>query len=131
MKFEESHFIFHIIKSYREEPGPRIFSPPTNIYEREESWIIEVILPGVKRDSIKVQFQDNLLIIEAEREEMGLDVVCYHCMEWPFKEFRRIIELPRDIDFEDISTIYKDGVLKIEIPKKEKKRIEIIIKEEE
>ncbi|MEO0295803.1 MAG: Hsp20/alpha crystallin family protein [candidate division WOR-3 bacterium] len=56
--------------------------------------------------------------------------MCHHCYEWPYSEYRRIIELPKEIESSQISTSYRNGILKIRIPKRIKKIIEIEVKEE-
>ncbi len=129
MKFEEG-FIFKIVRTAREETPARFLAPPANVYETENEWIIEMILPGVEKDSLKVVLQENRIQVEAKREKMEEEAVSHHCYEWPYSRYKRIIELPKEIDSSQISTIYRNGILKIRVPKRVKKIIEIEVKEE-
>ncbi len=129
MKFEEGLF-FQIVTTLREETPSRFLTPPANVYETEKEWIVELIMPGIDRNSLKVILEENIIKIEAKREEREEKVLCHHCYEWPYNEYRRIIELTKEADLSQISTIYRNGILKLRIPKKTKKIIEIEVKEE-
>ncbi|MEN3045561.1 MAG: Hsp20/alpha crystallin family protein [Candidatus Hydrothermales bacterium] len=120
-------FTFHIV-SMREEIPSRFLSPPTNVYETEDEWIIEVIIPGIERDSLKVIVQDNFLKVEAKKEQTEKMALCHHCLEWPYSDYKRTIEIPKDAEISQITTSYKNGILKIKLPKKTKKIIEIELK---
>ncbi|MEO0301945.1 MAG: Hsp20/alpha crystallin family protein [candidate division WOR-3 bacterium] len=129
MKFEEG-FIFQIVRTMREEAPSRFLAPPANVYETENEWIIELIMPGIEKDSLKVVLEDEILKVEAKKEKSEELAMCHHCYEWPYSEYRRIIELPKEIESSQISTSYRNGILKIRIPKRIKKIIEIEVKEE-
>lgn len=58
-----------------------------------------------------------------EKEE----IVCYHRLEWDLRRFQVKFQLSDEFDFSQIESILKDGILKIKIPKKEKKSIELKI----
>ncbi len=129
MKFEEG-FIFQIVRRMGEESPSKFLAPPANVYETENEWIIELIMPGIEKDSLKVILEENLIKIEAKREKSEEIAMCHHCYEWPYNEYRRIIELPREVDSSQISTIYRNGILKLRIPKRTKKVVELEVKEE-
>jgi len=129
MKLEEG-FIFQIVRRIGEEPPSKFLAPPANIYETEKEWIIELVMPGIERDSLKVILEENLIKIEAKREKSEEIVMCYYCYEWPYSKYQRTIALPKEVDSSQISTIYRNGILKLRIPKRAKKIIELKVKEE-
>lgn len=129
MKFEEG-FIFQIVRTMREDVPSKFLAPPANVYETEDEWIIELIMPGIEKNSLKVVLEDELLKIEAKKEKSEELALCYYCYEWPYSEYKRSIELPKEIESSQIYTNYRNGILKIRIPKKVKKIIEIEVKEE-
>ncbi|MEO0295802.1 MAG: Hsp20/alpha crystallin family protein [candidate division WOR-3 bacterium] len=68
MKFEEG-FIFQIVRTMREEAPSRFLAPPANVYETENEWIIELIMPGIEKDSLKVVLEDEILKVEAKKRK--------------------------------------------------------------
>ncbi len=103
--------------------------PPLDLAETDDSYIARVEIPGVRKDDIEVTLRGRRLIIrgkkqreEREEGEGLIRVERYH------GEFRRIVTLPSEVDADNASATYKDGVLEIRLPKIEKekgKRIEI------
>ncbi|SHE85406.1 HSP20 family protein [Marinitoga hydrogenitolerans DSM 16785] len=92
--------------------------PNLDIYETEKDIVIEADVPGYDKKDINIRLDDDILTISAEKkndkEEKGRN---YIKRERFFGKFERSIRLPDYIDFEKIKAKFKDGVLKIEIPK--------------
>ena len=97
------------------------WSPLVDITEYEKEYLIKAELPEVKREDVKLTVQDNVLAISGERgyekEEKNKK---YHRVERAYGNFLRSFTLPEDADGSKVSAEYKDGVLKVHLPKSEK-----------
>lgn len=106
--------------------------PPVDIYETKDKMVIEAEVPGVNKDDLKIEYSDGILTIRGERKlEREVKEEDYHRLERSYGSFQRSFTLPSTLDVEKISATYKDGVLRIEIPKQEKakpKEIKIEVK---
>lgn len=94
------------------------FSPTVNTREGEYAYHIEVDLPGVKKDDIKVEVKDNRMTVSGERktkEEVKKDD--YYRVESSYGHFERSFTLPDSVDVENVKASSKDGVLEVVIPK--------------
>ncbi len=105
------------------------FSPSVNTREDEKEYTIEVDLPGVEKDKISVDLNNNVLTISGERKLKNEDKKDeYYKLESFYGRFSRAFTLPENADQEGIRANAQDGVLEISIPKKTKsdaKKIEI------
>ncbi len=99
-----------------------IWMPAVNEKEDEKAYYLEIDLPGVKKEDINIEVQDNILTISGERkfkkeeEDKG-----YKKVESFFGKFERRFTLPSDADVEKIEAKSEDGVLHVIIPKVEQK----------
>jgi HSP20 family protein len=107
------------------------WAPVVDIVEDENEYLIKAELPEVKKEEVKVTVQDDVLTISGERmfekEEKGRK---YHRMERDYGSFARSFTLPEDADGEKVAAEFKDGVLKVHLPKSEQakpKSIEVKI----
>ncbi len=103
------------------DKGINAFTPSVNTREDEKAYYIEVDLPGVKKEDIKVDIKDNTLTISGERKlknEVKEDD--YYKIETAIGKFTRTFTLPEDADIENIDAKNENGVLDIEIPKVKK-----------
>lgn len=95
--------------------------PLVDIVEDEKEYLIKAELPEVKKEDAKVTIQDDVLTIAGERkyekEEKGKK---YHRVERAYGSFERSFTLPEDADAAKIVAEFKDGVLKVHLPKSEK-----------
>jgi len=93
--------------------------PPVDIYESEENIILKAELPGVSPESVNVEVNENMLSLKGERKlEKGLTDENYHMMERFYGTFHRAFSLPFPVDGDGIKASFRDGVLKIIIPKR-------------
>ena len=98
------------------------FIPRVNTREGENSFYIEVDLPGVKKEDISIDIQNNILTITGERNnKKEVNEKEYYKRETSFGKFQRSFTLPKNVDSENIKASMSDGVLEITIPKLEKK----------
>jgi len=85
--------------------------------------IVKAELPEMKREDIKVSFENNVLTIEGERKlvqhENGEK---YHRVERGYGAFRRSFTLPLSVDPAQVSADYRDGVLTVKLPRREETR---------
>lgn len=98
------------------------FLPGVDVAEGEKNYEIHVAIPGMKKEEIKIEFQEGKLTISGERklekEESGKK---YHTIETQYGAFQRSFYLPDNVYVEGIEASYTDGILKVNIPKDERK----------
>lgn len=98
------------------------FSPAVDIAEDEKSYEIHVAVPGVKKSEFKIDLIDGKLTISGERkQEEKKEGKNFHSIETQYGSFRRSFFIPEDVIEENVEASYEDGVLKLVLPKKEKK----------
>ena len=96
-----------------------IWSPPVDIYETEGDVILKAELPEVNQKDIDIQVENNTLTLKGERRfEKETKKENFHRIERAYGTFTRSFTLPNAIDQEKIHADYKDGVLKITMPKR-------------
>lgn len=101
--------------------------PPVDIYETEENVILKAELPGIKLESISIEAEDNTLLLRGERKfEKSLKEENYHRMERFYGTFQRVFSLPYVMKKSSIKASFKDGVLKITVPKVKEEVPEVI-----
>jgi len=96
------------------------WTPPVNIVERNDSFILTFDLPGVDKDSIKATVEDTVLTVTGERkpDEKNDEKYFSYC-ERPAGKFRRTFRLHDEVDGDKITGTYINGVLQLELHKKE------------
>ncbi|WP_090897358.1 Hsp20/alpha crystallin family protein [Candidatus Nitrospira nitrificans] len=107
------------------------WSPLVDISEDDKEYVIKAEIPEMKKEDIKLNVNDDVLTITGERkyekEEKGTK---YHRVERAYGSFIRSFTLPEDADGSKVNAEYKDGLLKVHLPKSEKakpKAIEVKI----
>ncbi len=101
-------------------PMEGVFMPGLDVKENDRSFEIEVMLPGINKDDIKIDLEDRLLTVSGERKTVKEeDNVKYHLVESRYGRFSRSLTLPTNINRESIDASYTNGVLKITIEKDE------------
>ncbi len=108
-----------------EESDPEMGSwrPTIDMMETDNEYLIEVDLPGLSKDDIQINYHDNMLTIEGERQKEDKEERSgYLRSERYFGSFRRSIMLPASIVEDKIKATCENGELKIHIPKAEKSK---------
>lgn len=107
------------------------WAPLVDIIEDDQNYVIKAELPGVKKEDIKVGVQDDVLTVSGhrhyEKEEKDKK---FHRIERSYGSFARSFTLPEDSDGEKVSAEFKDGMLKVLLPKTERvkpKQVEVKI----
>lgn len=94
--------------------------PAVNVLESENAFKIELAAPGLKKEDFKVNIHENTLTISTEKKaETEETEGNYTRKEFNFASFKRSFTLPKSVDGEKIVATYTDGVLGLELPKKE------------
>ncbi|QNP53249.1 Hsp20/alpha crystallin family protein [Hymenobacter qilianensis] len=94
------------------------FSPQVDAYETERGYQIEAALPGMKREDIKVDFQQGRLTISGERQfKNEQNDRRYHLVESSYGSFQRSFQLPDAVSPDQIEASFEDGVLRVMVPK--------------
>ena len=108
------------------------WKPSVDIYETDEAIILKAELPGIKKEDVSVEVKDNVLTLKGERaEEKEIKEKNYYRKERAFGTFNRAFNLQHRIQPDKIKARFKDGILKIEIPKPvEEKPKQITVKVE-
>jgi HSP20 family protein len=97
--------------------------PAVNLSETDNSYNVEVVAPGYKRDDFKLKVNDDVLTISAESKNErteGSDGREYSRREYTCSSFTRSFQLPDNAKDDAIAAKYNDGILQITIPKTEK-----------
>ena len=116
-------FHFHGVSPFRDIPSP-LFSPSLDLIEKEKNYLIDIEIPGMDQKDIDVTINedDNSLVIkgnkEYKKEEENEDI---HINERFYGSFRREMNLPSNCNLEKVEAEYKNGVLTLNLPKKEEK----------
>lgn len=115
----------------REEEGaqPAMWMPRTDISETEDAYVIRMDMPGLSREDVKIELQEGRLRVSGERkikqEEKG---ETFRRVERMYGRFFRSFALPEASDTEHVQARLENGVLTIEVPKREeakRRRIQI------
>ena len=94
------------------------WNPRVDIYEDEDAIVLKAELPGVKKDNIVVDVEGRVLTLKGERSsDNEVKEESYYRRERTFGSFERRFNLPDNVDPEKITADYKDGILKLGIPK--------------
>lgn len=115
----------------REEKGVvgTVWSPLADLREETDEFVATVELPGMLREDIHVEVENNLLTVSGERRFEHEDKRDrYHRIERAYGRFHRSWQLPSTVDSEKVSAEYRDGVLTVHLPKSEAakpRRIEV------
>lgn len=99
-----------------------MWTPQTEVFRRGEKLVVQADLPGMTKDDIKVDIEDDQLIIRGERHsESGNDEEGSYYTERSYGSFYRSIPLPPDIDTNQAKADFTNGVLEITMPLPEQK----------
>ena len=94
------------------------WSPSVNISESDREYLIRAAVPAVKKEDVKVTYEDGMLTLSGERrKEEEQNGEKFHRVESLYGNFSRCFELPDAIDADAISAEVKDGVLTVHVPK--------------
>ena len=94
------------------------WNPAVDIYENDNNIVIKAELPGIDKKDLVLDVKDQRLTLKGERTaENEVKEDSYYRRERAYGCFERSFALPAEVDADQIKADYKDGVLKVEIPK--------------
>ena len=98
--------------------------PAVNISERSNDYLIEMAAPGFAKDDFKVNVENDILTISAEKKNEKMDENSrFTRKEFQYSSFSRTFTMPEHVEAEKIGAEYKDGVLALMLPKKEEAKV--------
>ncbi len=99
------------------------FKPKADFYGDDQSFLVELEVPGMKKEEIKISFKDNQLIINGDKKDYSKGKKTGEILksERNFGNFSRSFQFPEEINPENIEATFEDGVLKVTIAKAVKK----------
>ncbi len=118
-------------RTWRRLPAEEMsWSPPVELYEKDDKFVVRTEVPGVKEDDIDISMTGDTLTIKGERKvSKEVKEEEYHRCEVCYGSFSRSITMPAPVDVKGIEAAYEDGILEVSVPKaKEAKPSRIQIK---
>lgn len=113
---------FYTMRPARTE-NSAVWAPSVDVSEDSTNFYLRAELPGISREAIDLEVEENVLSIRGERRfEKKEDGENFHFVERSYGSFYRSFTLPRNVDSENIGAEYRDGVLSVMIPKVEEAR---------
>jgi HSP20 family protein len=106
-------------------------TPSVDVSETDDEVIVTADLPGLSEKDVEVTLDNDLLTIKGSRnEEREEKKRNYRVMERAYGEFQRVIPIPVGVDKEKVKAAFKNGVLKLSLPKRpeartQRKKIEV------
>jgi HSP20 family protein len=119
---EMDNLVSHFFGDDRSNIGDG-FAPRVNLVETEAEYEVTADLPGIDVSHVNVELHEGQLTISGKRAmEEKKEGKSYLHVERAYGEFRRVIPIAAPVDEQKISAEYKDGVLKVVLPKSSKVR---------
>ena len=91
--------------------------PPVNLYETADSYVLSAELPGLRSEDIEVTLEHDRLTLSGTRRIEPPKDASLHRVERRGGSFRRAVQLPKEVDAEKVEASYRNGVLRVRIPK--------------
>ncbi|MFQ6003025.1 MAG: Hsp20/alpha crystallin family protein [Candidatus Zixiibacteriota bacterium] len=112
--------------------GSNGWEPDVDIFETKDDFVISAELPGLKKEDVSLTLENDILTLKGEKKrETANQDENYNLSERRFGKFCRFFVMPDSIKPEKIKTSFKDGLLRVNIPKSEvlkKKEIKVEFK---
>ncbi len=123
-------FSTNLSRTFGEEGIARgAWNPNVDIYENKDHIVLEAELPGMKREDFDLSIENNVITLRGDRHfEKKDEGDNYHRVERSYGSFSRSFTLPQTVQPESVAAEYRNGVLRVTIPKREEvkaRKIEI------
>jgi HSP20 family protein len=100
--------------------GRGAWNPSVDIYENKDHIVLEAELPGMNRDDFELTVENNVITLRGERQfEKKEDSDNYHRVERSYGSFTRSFTLPQTVSADTATAEYRNGVLRVTLPKRE------------
>lgn len=94
--------------------------PAVNIRENEKDFVLELAIPGRKKEEFNIEVDNHVLTVSIEtRNETEVKDESFSRREFAYGSFKRAFTLPETVNEEHIDAAYTDGILQFTLPKKE------------
>jgi HSP20 family protein len=108
------------VPARRDEESLGTWLPPVDVAEDKDRIVLTAELPGFREDQIEIQMENGVLTLRGERKfEEEKEGRSYHRLERSYGQFVRSFTLPSNVNREAIKANFSDGLLEIELPKRE------------
>jgi len=101
-------------------------NPATNIMETNESYIVEMYVPGMSKENFQIKLEKETLTISSEKQSEVDESIRYTRKEFEMQSFSRSFLVPNTVNTENIQGVYENGILKVVLPKKEESKEDLI-----
>jgi HSP20 family protein len=101
-----------------------VWSPPTDVYETEEAYVVRVEIAGMHEDDYEVLLENDTLLISGSRSDIP-DRRAYQQMEIRFGKFATAVSIPGPVNEDRARAEYKDGFLTVVLPKVTPNKIKV------
>ncbi len=114
-------FSTNLTRGFGEEGiGRGAWNPSVDIYENKDQIVLEAELPGMNRDDFELSVENNVITLRGERHfEKKDDSDNYHRVERSYGSFTRSFTLPQTVSADTATAEYRNGVLRVTLPKRE------------
>ena len=103
-----------------QHPVVGAWHPAVDMFDNDDKIVLKAELPGMKKNDFSVDVKDRVLTLSGERNyDNEVKEENYYRRERACGSFKRAFHLPSDVDADNIKAEFKDGVLRVEIPKPE------------
>jgi HSP20 family protein len=102
----------------RIQRNSRLWRPPTDVFETDHGYVVLVEISGMAGSEFAVTFANRILTVRGSRRDLA-EHKAYHQMEIAYGEFESQVRVPAEVDSTNIEASYKDGFLRVALPKSE------------
>jgi HSP20 family protein len=107
-------------KDWEKAMSTTAWNPSVDIFENDSDIVVKVEVPGMNAKDFDLRIENNVLMVKGERKfEKETKEENYHRVEREYGSFSRSFALPTAVKEDQVTAEYKDGILKIVLPKKE------------
>lgn len=103
-----------------------VWRPPTDVFEMGNKLVVMVEIAGMRDAEFSVALQERRLVISGTRQRVVQDRLNFHQMEVRYGEFRTAVSLPFPVERSKVSATYKDGFLRVELPRAASQQVHIV-----
>lgn len=105
-----------------DDGGMGFLKPYLDIKETKKQYVVSIEMPGVDKNEVNVSIDGNTLTVSGEKkQETRCEDEDYHYIERSYGSFQRVLNLPDDVDTDDLDASFKKGVLTLKIGRMESK----------
>ncbi len=99
--------------------------PAVNIKESDDSFLLQLAIPGFTKEAVAIELDKNTITISSEKgDSEANELKKYTRQEFDYTAFKRSFHLPKSVDQTAIEASYEAGILSITVPKKEEAKIQ-------